>query len=264
MCKILVVTPTLGDRSTLSKTIASVRDIGRNNVKHIIIAPPQALADLSSKYKEVSFMAEEGKSKGIYSALNQVFFKYGREYDYITFINDDDYWLPDFRLLIDTILEDRELDFVYGKTAYIDKLGHKIAEQASSKQYESFLSLLRSDIVLLTQQATLVKSKFFFKIGGFDQSYKLAADTKFWLELSLLKPRYKYIDKICAAYMVQDGQLSSNKTLARQERTRLLASYAYICMPRFRISVDRILFRIYNLKIYVKRLLGGHLHNPLK
>lgn len=37
--KILVITATLGDRDTLSRTIDSVKQIGGNLVRHVIVRP---------------------------------------------------------------------------------------------------------------------------------------------------------------------------------------------------------------------------------
>ena len=115
--KILVLTPTLGNRDTLSKTIESVREIGGDLVKHIIITAKSQISSVKNKYGNIECLPELEGKKGIYAALNHGFKTYGKDYEYLTFINDDDYWLPDFKLLIDAIKEN--YDLVYGKVNYI-------------------------------------------------------------------------------------------------------------------------------------------------
>ena len=249
---ILVVTPTLGNRITLQRTVNSVRKIGKVQVKHVIVAPHNAINQLQKEYPDVECIAEPNDSKGIYSALNYAFYKYGHEYEYITFINDDDYWLPEYRYLIDTILKNHSIDLIYGRTIYIDENNKQIGEQTSSNQFKSFIPLLKNNIILLTQQATIIKSHLFFKVGGFDESYILVADTKFWAELSKLRIKYKYTNKECAAYMLQEGQLSSNIDISHNEHDRLYKEYS---SNYLNIQWQTLIFRIINFPIYIKRFI---------
>lgn len=249
--KILVLTPTLGNRDTLSKTIESVREIGGDLVKHIIITAKSQISSVKNKYGNIECLPELEGKKGIYAALNHGFKTYGKDYEYLTFINDDDYWLPDFKLLIDAIKEN--YDLVYGKVNYIlENKNGEIKPMACSNQFKDFIPLLHSKVVLFTQQATLVKSSLFFQIGGFSEDYKLVSDTKFWGDLSLLDIKYKYIPKPCAAYAIQDGQLSSNKELQTREKNILIQSFPRI--SRSRIYLALLKFRLNNLFVYAQRL----------
>ena len=88
--KILVITPTLGNRNTLAKTIESVREIGGDMVKHIIVAPEQQISFIKETFGDIECLPELEGKKGIYAALNHGFRTYGKEFEYLTFINDDD------------------------------------------------------------------------------------------------------------------------------------------------------------------------------
>ena len=103
--KILVLTATLGVRETLKKTIDSVRFIGGNNVKHVIIAPKERISLIKERYNDIECIAEPKEKKGIFAALNYGFNIYGHDYKYLTFINDDDFWLPNYSCLINNILK---------------------------------------------------------------------------------------------------------------------------------------------------------------
>ena len=249
--KILVITPTLGNRNTLAKTIESVRTIGGSLVKHIIVAPERQIPFIKETFGDIECLPEQEGKKGIYAALNHGFKTYGRDYDYLTFINDDDYWLPDFKLLINTIEEG--YDFVYGKVNYIlENKNGVFKPMACSNQFKDFIPLLHSKVVLFTQQATLIKSKLYFQLGGFSEEFKLVSDTKFWGDLSLLDIKYKYIPKPCAAYVIQEGQLSSNKELQRREKNIMIQSFPRVSRSKKYIALLR--FRFNYLFVYVQRL----------
>jgi glycosyltransferase involved in cell wall biosynthesis len=248
--KILVITATLGNRPSLRETVESVKQIGGEDVKHIIVAPQARIEALSKEYG-VECLAELPDKKGIYAALNHGFRTFGHDYKYMTFINDDDHWLPDYRKLIDTILQDHSLDLVYGRTRYVNDGGQTIGTQTCSGRFRSFVSLFKQGIIMLTQQATIIKSDVYFRIGGFDESYKLVADTKFWIQLSQQPQlRFRYINKECAAYMIQEGQLSSDKSTQSAEDGRLRDEVANVRSS----ALDAYLFRLSNAPIYLRRI----------
>lgn len=250
---ILVVTATLGNRNSLQRTIDSTKNIKNCLIKHIIVAPQNIIPKLKEKYPNIDYIAEPQNKRGIYAALNHAFFTYGKGFQYFTFINDDDYWLPQFQILIDQIRQNPELDFVYGKTIYINDENRCIGKQTSANMFKRFIPLLHSSIILLTQQSTLIKSQLFFKIGGFDENYKLVADTKFWATLSLLDIKYKYVNKYCAAYTIQEGQLSSDISTQRNEHSRLLNELPQY--PQWIIKQSQFIFRIINFPIYFNRII---------
>lgn len=249
--KVLVVTPTLGNRNSLLNTIRTVRDIGGESVKHIVVCPACKVDDLSL-ILGVQCVSEPENNKGIYAALNYVFFTYGRQYDYLTFINDDDYWLPEFKDLIKLAERKPYLDVIYAKTLYVDANNNVIKKQACSSQFYHFNDLFHEKVLLLTQQTTLVRSSFFFKVGGFDETFKLVADTKFWILASSLKPSYKYVKKYVSCYTLQEGQLSKDGKTQAVEHDRLWHEYPSDNMILRKLVL--LWYRLSNLNVYVKRL----------
>lgn len=247
---ILVITPTLGDRTSLKRTIESVRDIGGNYVKHIIIAPIQKIERLKNIYNEIDCIPEPINSNGIYTALNYAFKTFGKQYKYITFINDDDYWLANFKLLINEILNN-DCDMVYGKIKFYDEQKQSYKKMASSSSFKYFIPLLHHSVILFTQQATIIKSDLFFELGGFDEKYKLAADTKLWAQLSLKNLKYKYLPKECAVYTLQNGQLSSNHEIGTIEHQRLLQEFP---IKKYKTIIPLLIYRIKNIPIYLYRI----------
>lgn len=250
---ILVITSTLGNRETLKRTINSVKNIGKDYVDHYIIVPAHEYETLKNSYPNSKIISEPSSlKKGIYPSLNYAFNLLAKDYNYITFINDDDYWLPEFKILINTVENDKNIDFVYGRVKFVNENNSIIKKQASSNQFYSFLSLMHSEIVLFTQQATIMKADLFFKLGGFSEEFKLVSDSKFWIDLSLIKPNFRYLNKEFAVYTIQNSQLSADKELQNFEHNKLLKLYSSI--PFWKIFLDRFIFRISNIKIYLNRL----------
>lgn len=251
MNKILVITATLGNRSSLVRTIESVKNVNTGNIKHVVVAPAKRIYEIETQYG-IECIPEPKEKKGIYAALNYGFYTYAKDYDYITFINDDDYWLPSFNKMIEVLDKDPSIDFIYSKTLYVDENNRVFRKQSCSNQFYSFLDLFHRGIILFTQQTTLLKSNLFFKIGGFDESYKLVADTKFWIQLSLLKPKYKYLNTFTTCYMIQDGQLSSDKTIQNREHRRLKEEYP--AKENIRMRMAEFKYRLINIGNYIQRL----------
>lgn len=253
--KILVITATLGNRPSLAKTIQSVKEIGGKNVTHIIVTPEKNIPQIKAQYN-IECLPELPDKKGIYAALNHGFFTYGKNFDYLTFINDDDYWLPNFKILIEET--QKNIDFVYGKVNFIlENKDKQIKEMACSNQFKDFIPLLHHNIVLFTQQATLLKSDLFFKLGGFSEDYKLVSDTLFWSRLSTLNINFKYIPKVCAGYTIQDGQLSSNKNIQHEEMNYIIQNV--LPKPKFsKTCLALFKYRLSNLHIYFKRYLKNN------
>lgn len=250
---ILVVTATLGDRKSLEKTIDSVSKIGKSRVFHVIIAPEAKCNYLENKFPNVKIIPEDKSCKGIYPALNHALKKYASEFKYLTFINDDDYWLENYIKLIEVLDKNSTVDVVYGKVSYVNEYDFVIGEQTCSPRYKSFGVLLLKDIVLFTQQATLMRSDVFITLGGFDENFKLISDTKFWLQAISNNYSFCYINSICAAYMIQEGQLSSDNNRQRIEHGELIKEIKN--NNKFNCLVEVLLFRLYNLNIYINRLL---------
>lgn len=252
--KVLVVTATLGYRDSLKRTIESVKTIGGEDVRHIVIAPEDKIPFIKSLCGfDIECIAEPKGCRGIYAALNLVFYTYGRQYEYLTFINDDDYWLPDYRKIIAYVARHPQTGVVYAKTLYVNEENKVIKKQACSNQFYAFNDLFHEKVLLLTQQTTLIKSNLFFKIGGFDETYKLVADTKFWIQASLLKPAYKYLKLYVSCYTLQENQLSKDGITQEKEHQRLRLEFPPSNMLKRQWALLK--YRFYNLNIYIMRFL---------
>jgi GT2 family glycosyltransferase len=258
----LVVTPTLGTReASLRKTIEMVEKVGGHRVNHVLVAPISVCDDLRAKFPKLEVIDEPENCKSIYTALNYAISASVDKYKYYTYINDDDYWLPNFHFLFDVLDKEEHIDVVYAKTQFVDEKSNIIGSQTSWPFYQLFDNLLQANIVLFTQQATLLRSEWFIKMAGFDEQYKLVADTDFWLRIINSGAKLKFVNQVCAAYMIQDGQLSANSTLQSTEHTKLLKLHN---LEKINLSVllIKVAFRIFNFRIYFNRIINRQKIKP--
>ncbi|WP_442844800.1 hypothetical protein [Leeuwenhoekiella sp. H156] len=252
---ILVVTATLGNRKSLARTVKSVAEIGGANVKHVLIAPKEEIQHLGESHPQLEILEEPGHVKGIYAALNYALLKYAPNFEYLTFINDDDFWLPAYRNLIDLVLSNKTVDVAYGRVLYYNESANVISKQTCSPSYENFEALFFSDVILFTQQSTLIKSELFTDLNGFDESYKLVADTDFWIRAIKKRAVFEYVNAFCAGYTLQVGQLSSDGSLQDAEHELLKSR---LKKPGFsKRIVVLLVFRLRNMSIYINRLIAG-------
>ena len=253
--KVLILTPTLGERETLAKTVDSVRHIRAllpGRVDHRIVTGKSKVDKLAAMYPDVQ-VVEEPVGGNIYTAINSGLMVNSEEYYYLGYINDDDYLLPDFTNLIDALDEDCELDFVYSKTDRINLEGEYVETIPWFPLIRAFIPLLAHGIPLFTQQSTLIKRGMFLELNGFDASYKLAADTEFWCRLLMSGCTSEFVNKRTAAYRFHDSNLSFQiPGLQARETMRLRESLGVkkTTMSLLYLSI----FRLFNCNVYLNRI----------
>jgi len=250
----LVCTATLGNRNTLCRTINSVKEIGGSRIKHIITAPKEQLENLRKFYPDMEITPEPEKTKGIYSALNKVINAYAKDFKYVTYINDDDYWLPDFTKLFEIMDKKSDIDGVYGRTVFFSDSNKLLKIGTSSPRYFAYKTLFTQKIILFTQQATLIRSELFYKLNGFDENYKLVSDTKFWIQAIDIRAKFYYVNAECAAYTIQEKQLSADKITQNFEHHKLLQEKMFLTKKGCSFF-EVLFFRIYNINVYLKNFL---------
>jgi hypothetical protein len=249
--KVLIVTPTLGSRDTLYRTCASVKAIGGGRVRHLLTTPNMTDIVAAQGCNVETIIDANGKT--LYSALNHAIRHYAHGHAWIGYINDDDYWLDSMSGILDIVEGDNNNDIVYGRVRFINQRGDPLAVSACSPRYRAFPLLASRGIPLFTQQAVLFRSDLFFKLGGFDEKYRLVADTEYWIRAILSGAKCKFVDSVCAAYRLQPGQLSGNTTLQLAETDAMLKQHV-LDGNRVAAKIEEILFKAYNIPVYLNRI----------
>ena len=178
---VLVVTPTLGESEFLDQTMASVA-AQPLEILHVLSAPASRVAALADRYPHARAIPDAGKAGGIYGALNAALAAVGDDWDWFTYLNDDDALLPGFGEVVQRHRRRLQPESVaYGDVLLIDERGRTIAPITVEKNPSWIPALLQRGISPLMQQGMIFRRETVRWLGGFDLRYRLCADLDFWL-----------------------------------------------------------------------------------
>jgi glycosyltransferase involved in cell wall biosynthesis len=196
--KISIITVTYNSEKTIKDTLESVlrqtfRDIeyiivdgaSKDRTLEIIKEYEPAFGDRLCYISEIDHGAYDAMNKGLGMATG----------DIVGFLNSDDFFTSDDVLLkIARTYEENEMDAVYGDIHYVkaDNLSKKVRYYSSR-----FFSrpLMRCGF-MPAHPSFYCKRNIYLKYGGFDTSYKIAADFENLLRLIYIhRIRTEYINK---------------------------------------------------------------------
>ncbi len=216
--KISIITATYNSGSTVRDTIESVLAQTYKNIEHIIV-------DGASKDDTMAIVKEyepryEGRlryisepDKGIYDAMNKgIAMATG---DVIGILNSDDFYTAD--IVLETIAEElnsSKVDAVYADVKYVDwNDTSKSVRYYSSKSFKR--PLMRFGF-MPAHPTWYCRREIYEKFGGFDPSYRIAADFENLLRVIFThKITIKYIPMLCVT-MREGGNSSSGISSTKQ------------------------------------------------
>lgn len=174
--KITVITVCYNSARTIEKTIQSVVSQKYHDLEYIIIdgGSTDGTQDIVEKYKDNIAIYISEPDKGIYDAMNK-----GIENasgDIVAFLNSDDWYIAEVDVFnkVEGYFRDSNADIISGGICVCrDGVCTKVPRVKLTKENIFF------DIVC-PHPAMFVKRKLYARLGKFDISYKIAADTK-WI-----------------------------------------------------------------------------------
>jgi glycosyltransferase involved in cell wall biosynthesis len=252
--RILVVTPTLGLSGFLDQTMASVA-AQPLDILHVLSVPAPRVAELQARYPDTLVVPDAGKAGGIYGAINAALLAAPDDWEWFTYINDDDCLLPGFgeAALRHFQAEDPDPVF-YGDVELIDEKDHCITRITTAGDPGWIPSLLHQGISPLMQQGMLFRKDCVRRLGGFDTRYRLCADLDFWLRAYVGGDAFRYYPRRVAQFRIRDGQLSGNTTVTIGEQDDIVARHLPARPSSVRRRTARLLYRLYNLPRYLTRI----------
>jgi hypothetical protein len=249
---ILVVTPTLGKRSQVTRTIQSVASIGGSRVFHCIVGPTKYTKWIKESHPNVYLLDDEG-CHSIYEALNLAVFSLASKFKYFAYINDDDYWESGFSQLIRLLDTFPNLTLVYGRTRVVDLLGNFIKMIPHFPFPWCFRSLLKFLAVMFTQQSVLCRTSDLIELKAFDQSYRLYADSDLFARWIESGRRVGSCSAICSSYCYEGQRLSNNTLDVIADLRMLRLNHGRVILPQDLLIF--LIFRCYNTLEYSTRIL---------
>ena len=236
-----VITVVYNGAAHIEQTIKSVLDQGYPNVEYIIIdgGSTDGTQQIIQAYEQQLTYWVSEPDRGIYHAMNKGAQK--ATGTYISFLNADDYLLPEsFSKMAQAHYETRA-DILYGNQVTVWEDGGEVL----TKTYIPSVDVIERKMGLF-HPATFVKRSVFESVGGFDESFDIAGDYDFFIRLHKNKYTFQYVPFTIAAFR-KGGVSSSLKTYL--EGIRIQWKYN---LPHKRSTVMSLFTR--SIKYYVNRI----------
>jgi glycosyltransferase involved in cell wall biosynthesis len=202
-----IVSVVKDDPDGLARTIDSINEQNLPSVEVIVVdssSPPMELhVDSSSTNLQIRFVWVE--PSGVYPAMNKGLQEAKGEYIY--FLNAGDTFM-DSAVLTDIrgIVVEVNPDWIVGLVEIEGKSGRRVT--SSKWDFDSELERLFARGVFPPHQATFTKTSLLRRLGGFDVSYRIAADYAAALKLSS-QAKPEMADRVIASF--QEGGLSTKE-----------------------------------------------------
>ena len=256
--RLLVVTPTLGTSPFLDETMRSVEAVRAQGVPilHILTAPEMRVAELAARFPHTLVLPDAGRAGGIYGAVNcGLFGASPAEWDWFTYINDDDLLAPAFGEVFHRHARpENEGVIAYGDVRNIGENGRSLGLQSVERRRAFFRPLMFAGVSLFTQQGTLVSRRVMLELKGFDATYRLCADLDFWVRTVLAGLRHRYFPCEVARFRIRAGQASHDANLRREERAAILRQIPGKPPGRLPQRLAHLQFYARNLPRYAARI----------
>jgi len=239
---ISIVTPSLNQGRFIEQTILSVLGQEYPNVEHIIVDGGSKDNTLSvlKKYEGTYDMQWTSEpDNGMYQAINKGLRRTKGEI--LAYLNADDLYLPWTTRVVSEVFDHHPpVDLVYGDMIRmkIDGRYGSIIVNPPQQALRTHLRLLTS----LTQPAVFWRRRVFDDLGGFDESFQMAADYDFFLRASR-KSRFLKVDEILAIFR-SHPQNKSTRGLAEALAEDAQVKAKYYGHDSMKVVTERILYRI--------------------
>ena len=220
--KLSIITINYNDCAGLRKTMESVLTQTYRDFEYVVV--DGASTDDSVDVIRASALQAEALNlkwlsepdKGIYNAMNKgIEMAHG---EYLLFLNSGDY-LVDESVLENVLPFLGEIDIIQGNT--IEEIRGKLyRNRGYGKSDIDLFDVMKGHFL---HQASFCRKELFDKYGMYDESYRIAGDTKFFMNcLGRKDATFKYIDLDIANYDVT-GISAQHTTLQKKEADRIYA-----------------------------------------
>lgn len=248
--KISIITATYNSESTIRHTIESVLMQTHKDIEYIIVdgASTDGTMSIVKEYAplfgdKLKYISE--KDKGLYDAMNKgIGVSTG---DIVGILNSDDFYTTTTILeRVNNELQNTEIDTVYGDVHYVnsDNL-HKCTRYYSSKPF--CRGIMRMGF-MPAHPSFYCRKSCYDKAGGFNLSYKVAADFELLLRILYInKARTKYMNTdfvTMRAGGVSNAGIESHKNIMCDHLKALRAHGIY---SNFLILSLRYIYKIFEL-----------------
>lgn len=224
---ISIITACFNAEKTIEQTIQSVLSQSYNNIEYIIVdgASTDGTMEIVEKYKDRINIIISEPDEGIYNAFNKGL--KASNGTYVMYINSDDKLLSEdsIKFLVDGIFNFNYPVMIYGDIYLKNQISGFVKRINGSVTIED---LKKGKFP--PHPATLIKKEVMLKFHGFNEKFKIAADTELIIKIMLAYPdSIVYIPKVITEFSTGGISTNSkNRELMNTENNEILCSYFQI------------------------------------
>lgn len=215
-----IITVNLNDKEGLARTLDSVKQQTKKDFELIVVdgLSQDGSLEIIKEYAQIITKTIIEKDTGVYDAMNKGIA--AAEGDYFFFLNAGDHFIHS-DCLAKAIKELNGEDLLCFDIAMKGK-GHDYIKSHPDK-----ISLSDMLTGTLAHQAVIIHKRLFDQLGPYDDTLKIVADWKFFLEALLLpKTKYKAVHEVLTQYYLDGMSATAEGTFKRRaERKELLEGY---------------------------------------
>jgi glycosyltransferase len=250
---VTVVTPVFNGEKYIRRTIESVLAQGYRDVEYIVIdgASTDRTMQIVSDYRSEICSIVSEPDHGMYHAINKGFAR--ATGDIFCYLNGDDTYLPGTIQRVVRCFTERAIDLCFGNCIYVDSEDRELFRYHGVDL--SYRGVMRLGRIPFAQQTAFWTKALFHRVGGFDESYRYVADTKFFFEcLRHTQTRKQHIPDYLATFRLHDGGFSTKAAAEMTDEHRRVLSELAI-----RPGIARLAYEAFvkwkNLRNLVAKLL---------
>lgn len=219
----LVVTPTTGASDYLDETVASLNLMPTSRFMHTIACPESCRGQIEKKYPESQVVTESAPS--MYAAINDGA-RQTEGWSWLTYINDDDYFLPDVKRFVEevtTTVDTSTPTIVYSRVDFVGPDRQRICEFPVMHRPENLLDCYRIACNPLATHGTMINRSAFERLGGFDASFRYVGDMDFFVRALQMHVRFVFMPYVTTAFRLHGSNLTSEVEPFTKEEERVRA-----------------------------------------
>jgi len=233
---VTVVTPVFNGEKYIRGTIESVLAQREATIEYIIVdgASTDRTMQIVQEYADKICVIVSEPDDGMYNAINKGFARASG--DIFCYLNSDDRYLPGTIKKVADCFASEAIDLCFGNCIYVDRDDHELFRYESMDLPYSWITRLGR--IPFAQPTAFWTRTLFEKVGGFDESYRYVADTKFLFEcLRHAQTRKRHIADYLATFRLHaDGFSTKAAAEMNDEHRRVLKGLG------IRLGMSRYLF----------------------
>jgi len=206
--KISVVTPSYNQGHFLEETIQSVLDQKYPNLEYIIIDGDSIdnSVEIIKKYEKYLAYWVSEKDRGQTDAIVKGLQRSSGQF--LTWLNSDDTYLPgSLKVVSNVIMQDPNVDVIFGDYIITDKTGRPLLKK---REIKFDFDIMLYGVNMIGQPAAFFSQSIYNRVRGLEINLNYFMDVEFWLRIGKNGGKFTHVKRFIATYRFHEKSKTVN------------------------------------------------------